>query len=386
MSRIGKQGIVVYDSTGGWRGIGTTNPIPLHLIEDTLDYGVNYYLNENLIRDNRNFTGSFIQLNTQKPEGAITIEPRPDQINGILYSHFQKGTRTSFGTLGTRYNFEPDRGRVSFAGGHNYGTVGGASGDVYSVDIARVYDDGASQSILFRRGICNKLSFAMSATQNMQMKADFKFKTATVVGQASVNMQPGTQNTGTRFILTYDYVHPFQGFEGTFSVDGMSIPIETLNIQSENNIIEKIVIGGESRQSFAFGDYACSGNFTLDLPSTGLSYLQSALAKTNGTLSGTVWHHGSSYIGFNLPYIVYKPNDIKLNNVRNASIAFDAFERNGTSAFQVSVRSPGTNLSIVVPDTGTYDYIDGGLNNSITDYIDGGLDNTTTNEIDGGVA
>ena len=73
MSDIGKQRLIVHESANGWRGVGSTLPQYVSLVSDNLDYGVNYRVNENLIRDTRVNGTEAIILDTKKPEGEIPI-------------------------------------------------------------------------------------------------------------------------------------------------------------------------------------------------------------------------------------------------------------------------------------------------------------------------
>jgi len=329
MSNIGKQRLVVYQSSNGWRGVGTTAPQHLLLESENLSYGVGYRTNENLISDTRMVGTDSIIHDDQKPEGDISFIPSPNSIDNVLRSHYQKAELTPSTKFGDTWQYTPEKGRLSWDGGVVYGTGGfsASAGDVFDVGVLRIYDD--DQVVAFNHGVCDELSFNVSANGVLKANAKYKFLTA------------GTLGTTTPWADSdQDDYPPYSSFVGTFLVNDVAVPIEKFSVTSKNNMIEKMILGQNTRDSFTMGDYTVEGDFSLDFPDDGLTYLTDALSKNQGKISGTFYQEEYSHLTFDIPNIVYKPNDIKLNSIRNAVIGFEAFSNNGTSPITVRLQKP----------------------------------------------
>jgi len=329
MSDIGKQRLIVHESANGWRGVGSTLPQYVSLVSDSLDYGVNYRVNENLIRDTRVNGTEAIILDTQKPEGEIKFIPTPNSIDHIFRSHYQKTDLSSSVKFGDRYQYVPEKGRLSWDGGVVYGTGGYTSdaGDAYGIGIERIYDH--NQVIAFNNGICDELTMNVSAGGVLDMSAKFKFRTA------------GTLGTTLPWNGLYEDEYPaYSSFVGTFLIDDVAVPIERLSFTSKNNAIEKMSIGQDTRDSFTMGDFTIEGDFSLDFPDAGLDYLTAALQKTSAKIIGTYYNSEYNYLAIDIPNITYKTSDIKLNSVKNATIPFEAFTSGGTSPITVTLQKP----------------------------------------------
>lgn len=342
MSEVGKQRLVVYRSANGWRGEGSTTPQHLLLKSDSLGYGVAYRKNENLITDNRVRGTEAILLDPQKPEGQISFLPTPESFTHVLNSHFQKVNNETFDLDGDQFKYVPEKGRISWAGGMDYGEggFGEPAGDAFSVEFLRVYDD--SQVIAFNHGVCDKLALKVNANGVLNVVADYKFKTAGTI--TSTPAWDGEDQSN---------LSPYSSFNGTFSVAGNSIPLESLNIESKNNMLEKMTIGRETRDSFAFGDYEVTGDFSLDFPDDGLSFLTDALETNVGTIEGTFYNASNDFLAITMNNVVYKPNDTKLNNVRNHTVPFESFTNNDTSPIIITLRIPPTPSTLYNLDAGT---------------------------------
>jgi len=329
MSDIGKQRLIVHESANGWRGVGSTLPQYVSLVSDNLDYGVNYRTNENLIKDTRMTGTQAIILDDQKPEGEIKTIATPNSIDHIFRSHYQKVVATPSVKFGDKYQYTPEKGRLSWDGGVTYGSgvYSASAGDVYGIGIERIYDH--DQVIAFNNGVCDELSMNVSAGGVLNVGAKYKFKTA------------GTLGTAVPWNGLYQDEYPaYSSFVGTFLIADVAVPIERLSIVSKNNMIEKMIIGQNTRDSFTMGDFTVEGDFSLDFPDDGLEYLTSALQKSAGKIVGTFHNSEYNYLTIDIPNIVYKTNDIKLNSVKNASIAFEAFSNNGTSPITVTLQKP----------------------------------------------
>ena len=343
MSDVGKQRLVVSESSGGWRSTGTTLPQYISLISESLDYGVQYRLNDNLAKDTRMAGTESIILDDQKPEGDISFIPTPNSVDHIFRAHYQKAELTPSIKFGDTWQYTPESGRLDWSGGVVYGTggFGDSPGDVYSVGITRVYDH--DQVVAFNHGICDELSLRVSSRGVLNANAKFKFKTAGTLGTTT----PWSDSE-------QDLYSAYSSFVGTFLIDGVSVPIEQFSVTSKNNMIEKMILGQSTRDSFTMGDYVIDGDFTLDFPDDGLSYLTSALQKSVGKISGTFYQSEYNHLTIDLPNITYKPNDIKLNSVQNSTISYEAFSNNGTSPITIRLQKPNdynSNVEVVDDDT-----------------------------------
>jgi len=348
--------ITVYNDIS-WRGDSYSSPLPIHVDNEKFSFGQEFAERENKARQGRAYISNVTTAEARKPTAEITYQPRTDDIAYFLFPHFQMGIRT--GSDPDVFEFVPSKSPPEY--GYDiwkgYGTYGDPPGEVYSSSFLKKYftTDSEIDSLLFRHGICDSLTFSASAGEDLLIKSSWRFKS---VGTGTrVNSVPNGYISGGNFYSigaheyiggggaavdagTYSTQSPFTFFEGTLNIGPHSFDILNLDVTSKNNILEKVITGEKNPDCFPFRDYQITGQFVIDLPSDGLEQIGSMVDVDNFAITGTWYKDSSNYIVFDIPYCERRNFDVGIGN-RNidATIPFKAFENDGTHPIKITVSS-----------------------------------------------
>ena len=269
--------ITVYNDIS-WRGDSYSSPLPIHVDSEKFSFGQEFAEREGKARQGRAYISNVTTAEARKPTAEITYQPRTDDIAYFLFPHFQMGIRT--GSDPDVFEFVPSKGppRYGYDIWKGYGTYGEPPGEVYSSSFLKKYftTDSEIDSLLFRRGICDSLTFSASAGEDLLIKSSWKFKS---VGTGTrVNSIP---NGAAVDAGTYSTQSPFTFFEGTLNIGPHSFDILSLDVTSKNNVLEKVITGAQNPDCFPFRDYQITGRFVIDLPSDGLEQIGSMVDVDN---------------------------------------------------------------------------------------------------------
>lgn len=367
-----------------WRGTAQTNPHALYVDSESFSVGKEIKDLQNLSRDGRVSKLESQVGNAIKPNGKFTFQPRDDDLANILFSHYQMGTRTGSGPY--TYTLVPSKGNPTYTNNsiRGEGLYGEGTGDVYSSSFMKKYFDtnenGGTNSIFFRHGICDKLSYNITSSEDLKVSCDYKFRDV-VVGTA-YSLNPGDVGEGS-----YSTQSAWEWFEGTVLVGGDSLSLKSIEWEGNNNLTEKSVMSRRDPDWFAFGDYTTEGNFNLDFPKDGMLQIGSMIGTKVFSIVGTLFKTGTEFLAFDMPYCTRRPFDVAIDGKRvESNIPFKAFEKDGTSPVTITLIS---NTSVVTPpdlfwDAGTtfqdasrtlgdYGIVDGGtsftnVSRTLSDY------------------
>jgi len=213
--------IAVYEDIR-WRGASLGKSYPLYVDSESFDTGKQITNNNNLIRD-----GRVNKIDSQvsgpiKPEGGVVFQPRSDDINPVLYSHFQYLVEAGTGPY--TYTYVPSKFPVIFSnsGASTEGTYGANPKAAYSVSFLKKYLDtteyGGTNAILFQHGICDSLTFNLSSGGDFSLDCNYKFRDLT--DGTAISSNP----TGT----AYSQRAPFEWYHGTVTVNGVDFGLESI--------------------------------------------------------------------------------------------------------------------------------------------------------------
>jgi len=330
MSRKESAFISLYQDVS-WSSDSVINPDTLWVDSESLALNKEIKSLDNLTRGGRIPLISSQVSGAVKPAGDINYQPRPIDLNKILYSHFQCGTQLGTDTTPGTNIYVPSKNNPIYSdeppcnGGYGEGT-----GGVYSVSILKKYfDTNGTNSTYFKHGICDTLEFNVESRSDLKVKASYKFR----------DYVSGTQIAGvpdSALVGSYSSDTPWEGFHGTLLIDNQSIPLETFSTRTSNNLIERSSVARQNPEDFTFGDFTAEGNFSMNFPTDGLSYIGSMIDVKEFGLSGT-FLNGANLLIFDMPHCVRMPFDVNLDKRVTMGIPYKAFEKDGTSPITVLV-------------------------------------------------
>jgi len=314
-----------------WSSDTVSSPDALWLDSETLALNKEIKSLDNLTREGRTPLISSQVSGAVKPSGDISYQPRPIDLNKILYSHFQCGTNFGGNISPGTTQYVPSKSNPTydeippFDGGYGEGT-----GGVYSVSILKKYfNSNGTNSTYFKHGVCDSLEFNVESRSDLRVKASYKFR----------DYVSGTQIAGvpdSSLVGSYSTDTPWEGFHGTLLFDDQSIGLESLLINTSNNFIEKSVVGRQNPENFTFGDFTAEGNFSMDFPRDGLAYVGSMIELKQFAISGT-FLNGTNSLIFDMPHCLKMPFDVNLAKKVMMGIPFKAMEEDGTSPITIAL-------------------------------------------------
>lgn len=252
-----------------------------------------------------------VSLEQFSPGGEITFQPRTDDSLNVFFSFFQAATlmhgavaTAGNGGTGGTWVFTPVGKSLNWSG------VAFATTSVYSVNLIKYFGNsltGTGDSVRFERGICSKLTFDQSPTEDLKVTADMRFfqHTDAVVGGTGFMSQPNS--TGS-----YSSLQQLVDWNGTIVPQGStSIPIERFKMEFDNSITERRKLGQKGFFQFPFGRAIVSGEFDVELED--LSVLQQGT--TGGTISARWQTSNGDWLDIFCPNVFIKAYDPNANGV-----------------------------------------------------------------------
>lgn len=340
----GHEGFIAIFSDSDWDG--TSHSFPQMLFADSEEFSVGKEIKQKPFQVS-NFrvkgTGALVS-GPVKPQGAITYQFRSDDCVKVFMSHFQMGTLFETGSSegGTfHYGFYPSRKSPSYNAntGYGEGSYGAEPAYAYSVSFLKKYmetsQNGGTNSIFFKHGVCDKLKVALSSERDARLTGEFKFRDLDY-GTAVPHL-PGTTQIGS-----YSTKQSFTGWSATALVGGQSLYLTDLTFESSNGLEEKSRTGRLNPESFLFGEYTLKGLFNLDLPKDALKYVGSMFALRDFSIVATLYNGTADQVVFDVPnckYLSFDWNNRGGQEDVSSSIPFQAFSVGNIYPIRVSVRT-----------------------------------------------
>lgn len=372
--------LTLYENDG-WFDTGTLNPIVPVIESEGLKVGLIKNERTSMVRNTRaQLEESIVNDFEYKPEGFIEIVPRLNTLPTIFMSHFQivneVDTGSSYLNTYVPLKYQPQQVGNDFYG---TGVYGDRVEDVYSIDIKKniVGDNNTGLNTQhYRRGICSKLGFSMQPNDDFKVKADYKFKSVDIIDSSSV--------FGDADIGSYAGGEITDWSNGTWSVSfdsGGTIfsEVSGMEIECDNNILEKKSVGALSRQIFSYGNYTVKGGFSLEYADDNWF---STRQDDPFSITGTIYHSGTEYLSIEMPRCFIKPFEkqmVKPDEFLDAGVNFEAYEYNGTSPITVTLN---TITDLPSLDTILWDAAFGARTLSEYDFADAGSTSRTLSEYD----
>jgi hypothetical protein len=324
--------IAVLPETKGWGSSTFTAGNYLNVDSESLQVGKEFIERPEKITFGRALKASSRISSLQKPGGALTFQPRSDDCIPVFMSHYQCYNATWVGsnTSGTVvYTFVPVKGEPNWVGSSfTTGTYGAIAGDMYTSAVVKKFFDttsnGGTNAMWFSSGIVDQLQLTYTAGQDAKLTPTYKFynvDAGTAIGT--------TRNPNNTVFGSYSTKSSFISFNGTVLVDGGSIDITSITINSQNNVADRQVLGRKNPSKYPFGRITVSGSLELDLPKDGLKYIGSMLTDQKFVITGSLYNGANDYITFNIPRACYNPFDINFSGGQGEttfSIPFVAYE------------------------------------------------------------
>jgi hypothetical protein len=350
--------IAVVPETNGWGSTAFTVGNYLNADSESLQIGKEFIERPEKITYGRALKASSRISSLQKPGGAVTYQPRSDDVIPVLMAHYQMYTGTWVGgaaatTLGSvLYTFVPAKNEPDWVGSTwGTGTYGAASGDMFTVGVIKKFfnttDNGGTNAMWYKSGIVDQLQFTLTAGQDAKFTPTFKFYTVDAGTALPASRDPNNSTFGS-----YSTKQSFISWNGTLAFAGGALDITSITINSQNNSEDRQVVGKLNPTKYPFGRFLVSGSIDLDLPKDGLKYVGSMLANGSFTLTGSLYNSALDNIVFNIPNCKYNPFDINFSNGQSEttfSIPFTAYESEdgGTAPiiWQVNTVGYGTVLA-----------------------------------------
>ena len=305
-----------------WRGTNTGSSFSLYVDSESFDSGKQIINNNNLTRSGR---GNMIESQISgpiKPEGNITFTPRSDDIIQILYSHFQVVDKTGSGPyvytyVPSKFPFAFDNNAISTEGTYGVSTQG-----VYSVSFLKRFFDtteyNGTNAIFYQHGICDSLAINIEGGEDVKFECAYKFRD--LVDGTAIPSEPPSATVGS-----FSEESPYEWYHGTVTIGGVSLALESIRLNSKNNLEEKSHLGRLSPDAFKFKEYEAEGEFTLELPPDGMEQIGSMFALKEFAIAGTLYKDANNIITFTLPHCLRTPFDVNIEPTIVASIPFKAF-------------------------------------------------------------
>lgn len=291
------------------------------------------------------------------PRGGLVVEPRTDDIPGILMSAFQavdssgtlKGGTHFYGTLTfISVDTQPDWtgstwGTTKTGTGAIYGNYTTTVGDIYPLSVERRYRNnltGASgvNSVAFRAGILNSLQWNQPANEDLQVNADFRFTNVSLIQNA--NDPPGAQGS-------YSARTRYVDWQATVSVGGDSTyDITAFQVMFDRKIGDKTTLGNRNAVAFPWSAHpSIEGSFDLAIGSLGpWDAHTSYLIQAHWQISANEW------MQVVLPDARIRPFEKPIPGGEaelSYSIPFKGYASNGTSAMVVRLMGTFTNTTSI---------------------------------------
>ena len=356
----------------GWFDNGTSDPFIPIVESESLKRNRMLKERNSMVRNTRAQLTDSVVIEESKAEGGLEIVPRMTDLSAILFSHFQMKKQTDTGSSYLDV-FTPSKHHPTYSGNDNYGdgTYGEGPPDVYSVDIWKKIADntGEKTTQMFKRGLCDTLTFSMSQNDDFVVGADFKFKDWSM---AVYNDSPGGTNAGTYTSGTItDWRHGTWAVStnsGTHYIDSSLEPFSSLTVDCSNNLTEKKTMGAGTRNTFNFGNYTVKGELTVEYETENWQ----ELGTETFSLVGTVYHTDTEYLTISMPHCIVKNHEHAVKKPEEFieySIPFEAYEKNGTAPITVNLHTPtqGLDTDFLFWDAGSttrtlaqYDFGDAG--------------------------
>lgn len=331
--------IAVAPETKGWGSSTFTAGNYLFVDSESLQINKEFIERPEKITFGRAMKASSRVSGVQKPGGAITFQPRSDDVIPILMAHYQKYIATSLnGTAsGTvLYTFHPTKGEPNWVGSaFGTGAYTAADGDMFTVNTWKKFfnttANGGTNAMAFYSGIVDQLQFNLTAGQDAKVTANMKYYSVDA-GTAL----PATRDPNNAVFGSYSTKTSFMSWTGTLAFDGGSLDITSISINSQNNSADRAILGRLNPSKYPYGRVIVSGSLELDLPKSGLQYIGSMLQNTGFAITGSLYNGVNDYITFNMAQCKYNPFEINFSNGQSEttfSIPFTAYEsENGSSA------------------------------------------------------
>ena len=321
-----------------WVG-GTTfsYPQPLFVDSESLSLSKNIEEKPMQLAPSRVPRSDSLVFKEAKPEGNLVYQFRSSDILKTLYSHFQLATFE--GTSPYRYGFYPKPRPLDW---EKRGTfVQGAysvssDGQPYTVSVLKklfdTSENGGTNSFFFKHGICNKLRFQASVSDDAKVGASFKFTDFDAGTPVSGN--PGATTVGS-----YATTTSFFSWVATVTIGGQAIPISSFALESDQNFQEFSRVGKQQPENYQLSSYSVQGNFSLDIPSDSFLYVGSMFSGQSFAFLAMLRNGTSDQIVFDLPHCKRMPFEFRQGetDALAASIPFKAYENAGTYPFKVTV-------------------------------------------------
>lgn len=245
---------------------------------------------------------------TNHPAGAVTYTLKTNDSIPVFMSHFQKRHGSNLGEGTVYYEFAPSfvPPRVS-GSSFGTGTYGSSVSNAFTVSLYKaLYGTGEH----YKSGLCDSLSFILAPQGVAEVKADFRFGTASILGTASMT------GLGT-----------FSSLPGlplsTASISFGGLDILQMEFNSKNNLQEYEALGTEAC-TYKFGRYELTGRVSVDMPKTALAFIGSMLSGQTFPVHGTLSNSGRDKLVFQMPNCRLDYFDLKVNT-RTMDIPFRAF-------------------------------------------------------------
>lgn len=374
----------------GWFKTVISNPYNPIINSEGLKRSRSVSERNSMVRPTRAMFSDSLVFEESKPEGFIEVTPRMENLSPILMSHFQMTTQVDTGSSFID-TFVPSKTNPTFTDNNIYGNGGYGSppGDVFSIDIWKkhrdyTYDNGlidGFDTLHFKRGICNTLSFSMKAGEDFSVKADYKFKDFEILETGSNPGDAGYSDYSSGSIT--DWSHGTWTLTAPVYTGGVFDVFEqeltSFDVSCSNNLTEKKNVGAGTRQTFSFGDYTVKGKIGFEF--TDESY-QRFGDDVFVSIIGTIFHSTTEYMVIELPHCTFKPFDtslVKPSSFIEASIPFEAYEFEGAAPITVTVH-----VGEQAIDTGIKLYDAGSTTRTLSEYdfADAGSTTRTLSQYD----
>jgi tail tube protein len=344
--------VAVVPETNGWGSSAFTAGNYLYVDTESLQINKEFIERPEKITYGRSLKASSRISGVQKPGGALTFQPRSDDVIPTLMAHYQKYIGSSLGGTATgtvRYTFYPTKGEPNWVGSaFGTGAYTAADGDMFTCSVYKKFfnttSNGGTNAMAFKSGIVDQLQFNLTAGQDAKMTSTWKFYDVDA-GTAL----PATRDPNNSMFGSYSTRASFVSWSGTLLFDGGALDITSISINSQSNTEDRAVLGRRNPSKYPFGRCLVSGSLELDLPKSGLAYVGSMLNNSGFSITGSIYNSAFDNLTFSLGSCLYNPLEINFSGGQSEttfSIPFTAYEsENGSTApivWQVHATGWGT--------------------------------------------
>lgn len=328
----GFQGYFTIFEDDWYRGTVMQYPEAIPVETDNLTFGKQIQKQDNNIRSDRYYLTDNLLSREIKPEGDLTYAFRSSDILKILNCHFQAGTRLEEEPV-NKYYFFPRANTLDYEDiGYQtpLGSVSFAAPYTLSILKNLGYDNNPN-SFFFKHGIAHKLSFSCKVGDESKIQTTFKFR----------DLDYGTYVSGLPYgtaVGSYSAKQSFSYISATVILGDTSFPVSDFQIDSDQGVEERSILGRLNPENYVFKSYSCKGNFGFDLPDNAMDLVGSMFGTIPFSFTATLFNGTSDYINLSLPVCVRMPFDFKsvVGNL-TGKIPFEAFAFAGLPPFYVTV-------------------------------------------------